>query len=44
MRAQLAAAGGRLVASESNTDVLAGRMKNLYQQLIEEKNALRHNS
>ncbi|MDB6122922.1 MAG: hypothetical protein JWQ71_1915 [Pedosphaera sp.] len=44
MRAQLAAAGGRLVASEYNTDVLAGRMKNLYQKLIEEKNALRHNS
>jgi starch synthase len=44
MRAQSAIAGGKLVAAEYNTDVLAGRMKNLYQQLIEEKNALRHNS
>jgi alpha-maltose-1-phosphate synthase len=39
---QLAERGGQLVSAEYNTDVLAGRMKKLYQQLIEEKNALRH--
>jgi starch synthase len=43
-RKKLAEAGGSLVATEYNTDVLAGRMKSLYQQLIEKKNALRHNS
>jgi len=38
---QLAAAGQNLVATQYDTHLLAGRMKDLYQELIEEKNALR---
>lgn len=37
-----AGAGKHLVATEYDTHVLAGRMKALYQELIEEKNALRN--
>jgi glycosyltransferase involved in cell wall biosynthesis len=39
-----AAAGGRLVAAEFDTEVLAGRMRRLYDELIEEKHALRHSA
>ncbi|HEY6167775.1 MAG TPA: glycosyltransferase family 4 protein [Verrucomicrobiae bacterium] len=38
---QLAAAGHQLVHTEYDAGVLAARMKNLYDQLIEEKHALR---
>jgi glycosyltransferase involved in cell wall biosynthesis len=41
---QLAAAGRRLIDEQYDSHVLAGRMKNLYAQLIEEKHALRHSS
>lgn len=41
---QLAACGAGLVSAKYNTFVLAGRMKNLYERLIEEKHALRHSS
>ena len=41
---QLVARGAELVSAKYNTFVLAGRMKNLYEQLIEEKHALRHSS
>jgi glycosyltransferase involved in cell wall biosynthesis len=41
---QLASAGRRLIAEQFDSHVLAGRMKNLYCQLIEEKHALRHSS
>ncbi|HEV7926408.1 MAG TPA: glycosyltransferase family 4 protein, partial [Verrucomicrobiae bacterium] len=41
---QLASAGRRLIAEQFDSHVLAGRMKNLYSQLIEEKHALRHSS
>ncbi|MDB6022851.1 MAG: hypothetical protein JWQ04_2708 [Pedosphaera sp.] len=44
LRKQLAARGGELVAAQYDTFVLAGRMKNLYETLIEEKNALRHST
>jgi len=37
---QFAAIGNKLVATEYDTHVLAGRMKALYEELIEEKNAL----
>ncbi|HZQ47900.1 MAG TPA: glycosyltransferase family 4 protein [Verrucomicrobiae bacterium] len=40
-RKQSAARGGKLAMSEYNTDVLAARMKQLYEQLIEEKHAPR---
>lgn len=40
--ARLAAAGRELACAEYDTTVLAGRMKRLYEQLIEEKHALRH--
>jgi len=40
--AQFAAEGGKLVNTEYNDTVLAGRLKNLYAQLIEEKHGLRH--
>ncbi len=36
--------GGDEVSAEYNLNVLAGRMKKIYEQLIEEKNALRHHS
>jgi len=39
---ELAAAGRRLVRTHYDATFLAGRMKNLYAQLIEEKHALRH--
>jgi alpha-maltose-1-phosphate synthase len=42
--AQFAAAGSRLVSTDYDTDVLAGRMKRLYEQVIEEKHALRHSA
>jgi glycosyltransferase involved in cell wall biosynthesis len=42
LAAELAAAGKSLVASQYDTRVLAGRMKALYEELIEEKNALRN--
>ncbi|PYI81932.1 MAG: hypothetical protein DME26_18960, partial [Verrucomicrobia bacterium] len=41
---ELAGAGQRLVSAEYDTTVLAGRMKNLYVELIEEKHALRHSA
>lgn len=41
LAAQFAAAGHSLVATKYDTHVLAARMKDLYQELIEEKNALR---
>ena len=41
---QLARAGRRLIDEQYDSHILAGRMKNLYAQLIEEKNALRHSS
>ncbi|HEX4645570.1 MAG TPA: glycosyltransferase family 4 protein [Verrucomicrobiae bacterium] len=40
--ARFAAEGSKLVSAEYDNAALAGRMKNLYVQLIEEKNALRH--
>ncbi len=40
--AQFAAAGRELACAEYDTTALAGRMKRLYEQLIEEKHALRH--
>jgi glycosyltransferase involved in cell wall biosynthesis len=39
---QYAAAGQRLAEAEYDNDSLAGRMKNLYARLIEEKHALRN--
>jgi alpha-maltose-1-phosphate synthase len=44
LAAQFAAAGGQLAGAEYDNTVLAGRMKNLYAQLIEEKYALRHSA
>lgn len=44
LRKQFAARGGRLATNEYNTDVLATRMKNLYEQLIEEKHAPGHST
>jgi len=41
---QLAAAGRERVATEFDTTVLAQRMKNLYERLIEEKHALRNSA
>jgi glycosyltransferase involved in cell wall biosynthesis len=41
LRVRLAAAGGRIVGEYYDTTVLAGRMKSLYEQLIEEQHALR---
>ena len=41
---QFARRGSELVSTEYNTHALAGRMKNLYEQLIEEKHALRRYS
>lgn len=40
LRARFAAAGKKLAAAAYDTDVLAARMKGLYEELIEEKNAL----
>ncbi|HEY0455372.1 MAG TPA: glycosyltransferase family 4 protein [Verrucomicrobiae bacterium] len=40
-RQQLAEAGHKLVSTEYDTNVLAGRIKKLYDELIEEKHALR---
>lgn len=42
MTAQFAAAGRELARAEYDTAALAGRMKRLYEQLIEEKHALRN--
>jgi glycosyltransferase involved in cell wall biosynthesis len=42
LAAQFAAEGARLVSTEYDSVTLAGRMRDLYGQLIEEKNALRH--
>ncbi len=42
LRKRFAERGGKLAATEYNTDVLAGRMKRLYEQLIEEKHATGH--
>jgi hypothetical protein len=33
-----------MVSAEYDTTVLAGRMKRLYEELIEEKHALRHSA
>lgn len=44
LRKQFAASGGELVASQYNTSALAGRMKHLYEDLIQEKHALRHSA
>jgi len=44
LRSRLAAAGGRVASAEYDTTVLAGRMKDLYDQLIAEKNALRNSA
>jgi glycosyltransferase involved in cell wall biosynthesis len=44
LRARLAAAGSGMVSAEYDTTVLAGRMKRLYEELIEEKHALRHSA
>jgi starch synthase len=44
LRERMAACGSELVATEYNTDVLAGRMKKLYEALIEEKHAIRHSA
>jgi len=41
LRARQATAGGRLVSEQYDTIVLAGRMKRLYEELIEVKHALR---
>jgi len=41
---RLGAAGRELVSAEYDATMLAGRMKNLYQQLIEEKHALRNSA
>lgn len=40
--ARFAAEGSKLVVAEYDNAALAGRMKNLYTQLVEEKYALRH--
>jgi len=42
LTAQLAASGKQLVTNQYDTGVLAGRMKDLYEELIEEKNAIRN--
>jgi len=39
---QFAAAGKNIVVTKYDTHLLAGRMKDLYQELIDEKNALRN--
>ncbi|MDB6065744.1 MAG: hypothetical protein JWR26_1952 [Pedosphaera sp.] len=44
LRTRLAVHGAELVAANYNTTTLALRMKDLYAQLIQEKNALRHYS
>src|SRR5579859_4282884 len=44
LAAQFAACGNRLACAEYDGAALAGRMKNLYAQLIEEKHALRHSA
>ena len=44
LRARQAAAGAKLVSDEYDTVVLAGRMRKLYEQLIQEKHALRHSA
>jgi glycosyltransferase involved in cell wall biosynthesis len=44
LRKRMISSGSKLVTNEYNTDVLAARIKNLYSTLIQEKNALRHNS
>ncbi|PYM17033.1 MAG: hypothetical protein DME18_00195 [Verrucomicrobia bacterium] len=44
LKSRLAAAGGKVASEEYDTTVLAGRMKNLYEQLIAEKNALRNSA
>jgi starch synthase len=44
LAAQYAATGRRLAITEYDTAALAGRMRNLYAQLVEEKNALRHSA
>ncbi|MHB8522372.1 MAG: glycosyltransferase family 4 protein [Limisphaerales bacterium] len=42
LAAQFGANGARRVANEFDTQALAGRLKGLYEQLIEAKHALRH--
>ncbi len=44
LKERLAARGAELVAAQYNTDALAGRMKWLYEELIEDKHALRHSA
>jgi glycosyltransferase involved in cell wall biosynthesis len=44
LAARMAAEGGRLVRDEYDSAILAGRMQMLYEDLIEEKHALRHSA
>ncbi len=44
LRKCFAAHGAKLAVNEYNTDVLAARMRNLYEQLIEEKHAPGHSA
>ncbi len=44
LRARMGAAGRARVIADYDTDVLSARMKQLYAELIGEKNALRHSS
>jgi hypothetical protein len=44
LAAQFAAEGARLVAREYDSVTLAGRLRDLYVQLINEKHALRHSA
>jgi starch synthase len=44
LRQRLAAAGRELVSTEYDVAAIAGRLKHLYQELAEEKHALRHSA
>ena len=44
LRQRMAAAGHQLARSQYDTSVVAGKVRDLYGQLIEEKNALRHSA
>jgi glycosyltransferase involved in cell wall biosynthesis len=44
LRGQWGAAGRAKVVAEYDTAVLAGRMKRIYEELMEEKNACRHSA
>jgi glycosyltransferase involved in cell wall biosynthesis len=43
-RARVIAAGRERVAAEYDTQVLASRIRRLYEELAEEKHALRHSA